>query len=67
MTEPATEHGLMPSGSTNGSLVAAALATLIVATFHMYGKDFPAGVEAAIAALLTVAGGYLPKSGRRRL
>jgi hypothetical protein len=59
------EHGLVPSGSTSGSMLAGAIATLVVVGFHMKGIDFPAGVEAALAVIFTALGGYLPKSGRR--
>jgi hypothetical protein len=63
-TAPPTP-GFVPSASTTGSAIGAALATIIVYGFHTKGIDFPAGMEAAIGAIITVLAGYLPAAGRR--
>jgi len=62
---PPPPPSLLPSSSTTGSAIGAALATVIVYGFHTKGIDFPAGMEAAIGAIITVLAGYLPASGRR--
>ena len=56
---------LTPSGSSVASSFGGSLAVIIVFIFHAYGINFPAGVEAAIAVLITTVAGYLPTSGRR--
>jgi hypothetical protein len=63
--DPKPSAGLAPSASTTGSIIGAALATIIVYIFHLKGIDFPAGMEAAIGALISVLAGYLPAAGRR--
>jgi len=56
----------VPSSSTAGSGAGGALAVIIIVICDKYGIDFPAGFEGALAALFTVLGGYLPKSGRKQ-
>jgi hypothetical protein len=53
------------SGSSAGSGVGGCVAVIIIYAFHMKGIDFPAGMEAAIAGVITWLGGYIPPSGRR--
>lgn len=65
MSTPNPVPGYSPSNSTTGSAIGAALATLVVYGFHLKGIDFPAGVEAAIGGLISLAAGYLPASGRK--
>jgi len=65
MVDDPQKPGFTPSASTTGSAIGAALATIIVYGFHTKGVDFPAGMEAAIGAIITVLAGYLPASGRR--
>lgn len=57
--------GLMPSGSTNASVLGGSLATLIIYILGYKGITFPAGAEAALAVLVTSLAGYIPKSGRQ--
>lgn len=66
MNDPTTTPpGLVPSNSTVASGAGGALAVLIVAVCHQFGLNFPAGVEAAIAVIITTVAGYLPKAGRQ--
>ncbi len=58
-------YRLVPSGSTISSGVGGAVAVIIVAVFHVFGINFPAGVEASIAVVITAIAGYIPPSGRR--
>ena len=58
-------NSLVPSTSTSGSGLGGFAAVLIVYGFHLKGIDFPAGIEAAIAGIITILGGYIPRSGRR--
>lgn len=59
-------HSLAPSGSTNATLLAGAVAAILMAILEKFGITFRAGFESAIAVLLAAAAGYLPKSGRRK-
>lgn len=63
MADPST--GLAPSAATTASAAGGALAVVIVAVFHQYGINFAAGVEAAIAVIITTIAGYLPAAGRK--
>jgi hypothetical protein len=45
--------------------VGGAVAIVVVIIFDKFGIDFQAGFEAALAAIFTALGGYLPKSGRQ--
>jgi hypothetical protein len=45
--------------SNTGSGVGGSIAVIIIVLCHMRGIDFPAGFEAAIAAVITWAGGFL--------
>ena len=56
---------LAPSGSTNASLLGAALSTIVIYILSLKGINLPAGIESAVAGLVTVLAGYLPASGRR--
>ncbi len=58
---------LLPSNSTNGTMIGGAVATLIMYGLSMKGITFPAGVESAIAVLISALAGYLPRSGRRHV
>ena len=57
--------GMMPSNSTNASLIGGAVATLLMYILGQKGITFPAGAEAALAVLVTAVAGYFPKSGRQ--
>ena len=56
---------LTPSNSTTGSAIGGALAVVIVYIFSLKGITLPAGVEAAVAAIMGTMAGYLPASGRK--
>lgn len=58
-------RSLVPSGSTQGSILAGALATVTMAILGKFHITFDAGVESALVVIFTVLGGYLPPSGRR--
>jgi hypothetical protein len=45
--------------SNTGSGVGGSIAVIIIVLCHMRGIDFPAGFEAAIAAVITWLGGWL--------
>jgi hypothetical protein len=55
---------MTPSGSTTGSALGGALSAVIIYILGRYGITFPAGIEAAIAAIVATVIGYLPASGR---
>lgn len=57
--------GLAPSPSTQGSMVAAFIATTVIIICHKFGLDFPAGYEASMAGVITVLGGYILPDGRK--
>ena len=57
--------GLTPSASTIGSGVGGAIATIGIYVLHLFGVNLPAGIEAAIAAIVAALGGYLPAAGRK--
>lgn len=50
---------LRPSSSTGGSALGGSLAVLYIYHMHSHGTDYPAGVEAAIASLITAGLGYV--------
>jgi hypothetical protein len=57
--------GLTPSNATLGSSLGALIAFIVISIFHAYHVDFPAGVEGAIASVITIIAGYIPRSGRQ--
>ena len=57
--------GLMPSDSTSLSGLGGAVAVIIIAALGAKGITFPAGMEAAIAVIVSTLLGYLPPSGRK--
>jgi len=62
---PSQSPGLMPSGSTNASVLGGSIATFIIYILGAKGITFPAGAEAALAVIVTAIAGYIPKSGRQ--
>jgi hypothetical protein len=57
--------GMTPSGSTTGSGIGGAVAAVVIFILGRYNITFPAGMEAAIAVLVSTLIGYIPASGRK--
>lgn len=55
---------LLPSASTNATMIGGAAATLIIYILGAYGVTMPAGAESAVAVIVAALAGYIPKSGR---
>lgn len=74
MTDPNTQSppppptvqlpSLVPSASTNATVLGGAIATLIIYYLGTRGMTLPAGAESAIAVIVAALAGYIPKSGR---
>lgn len=56
---------LLPSNSTNLSLLGGSVAALLVYGASLKGIFLPAGVEAELATVAAALLGYIPRSGRR--
>lgn len=57
--------GLKPGTPAIVATIGGFAATTIVIIFHMFGKDFPAGYEAALASFITAVATYAHSSGRQ--
>lgn len=63
--DPPPPSPMLPSNSTNASIIGGAIATLVIYSLGAKGITLPAGAEAAVAALASAIAGYFPASGRR--
>ena len=57
--------GVVPSNSTTASAAGGSLAAIIIYILSFKGITFPAGMEAALAVVISTLAGYLPASGRK--
>jgi hypothetical protein len=55
---------LAPSASTMASGLGGAVAVILVYVLSLKGIFLPAGVEAAVAWVVSTVAGYIPRAGR---